>query len=190
MNNNLYDNLSKYGKFMYNLTYNFGTWLIKHRWLYYLLACTWGIIMTLIGVIITIVTWPISWFTKKVRFEKYHWIYKLHIGPQGWGGCEMGLMFFRDQENNESLNKHEFGHTFQNCLLGPLFPILVGIPSAIRYWYREIVYLIDKKKYFKLPAYDAIWFELSATNTGITNTKYLEEKEAEKALKKAIKAGK
>ena len=51
----------------------------------------------------------------------------------------MGLMFLRDHNSSVSyINPHEFGHTFQNCLLGPLFPFMVAIPSAIRYWLREI----------------------------------------------------
>ena len=33
----------------------------------------------------------------------------------------------------EGIDWHEFGHTFQNCLFGPLFPLIVAIPSAIRY---------------------------------------------------------
>lgn len=45
----------------------------------------------------------------------------------------MGLMFVRDQKSIESVNAHEFGHTFQNCLLGPLMLFVVSLPSAIRY---------------------------------------------------------
>ena len=33
---------------------------------------------------------------------------------------------------------HEFGHSFQNAILGPFMIFLVSIPSAIRYWYQTI----------------------------------------------------
>ena len=65
-------------------------------------------------------------------------------------------------KSTNSLNKHEFGHTFQNTLLGPFFPILVGIPSAIRYWYQAIRTKQGKQN----KAYDSIWFEDAATQCG------------------------
>lgn len=81
----------------------------------------------------------------------------------------MGLMFLRDTTSINSVDKHEFGHTFQNCLLGPLFPFLVAIPSATRYWIQEI--RCRKGKGHLNKPYDSIWFELSATDIGteITN---------------------
>ena len=36
---------------------------------------------------------------------------------------------------------------------------IVMIPSAVRYWYREYIYRKDRERYYKLPDYDAIWFE-------------------------------
>ena len=46
----------------------------------------------------------------------------------------MGLMFVRDRKSwGSELNQHEFGHTFQNCLFGPLMLFLVSLPSATRY---------------------------------------------------------
>ena len=72
----------------------------------------------------------------------------------------MGTMFLRDNSNYIiSTNNHEYGHTFQNAILGPFFIFIVAIPSAIRYWYREF----SKKTQ---PDYDAIWFEGSATEIG------------------------
>ena len=104
------------------------------------MACTWGIIMTAIGLIITLILGFVKIFIpKKIIFERYYWIYSITVGPQWWGGCEMGLMFLRDHNSSVNyINPHEFGHTFQNCLLGPLFPFMVAIPSAIRYWLRKI----------------------------------------------------
>lgn len=116
--------------------------------------------MTLLGLIITLV---LLIFGKKPK--KHKGIYYIEVG-KGWGGLEMGLMFLCSENPSEHLKNHETGHTYQNALLGPLFPILVGIPSAIRYWYREIVYKINTKKYYNLPKYDDIWFEGSASDIG------------------------
>ena len=104
------------------------------------MACTWGIIMTAIGLIITLILGILKIFIpKKIIFERYYWIYSITVGPQWWGGCEMGLMFLRDHGSSaDYINPHEFGHTFQNCLFGPLFLLMVAIPSTTRYWLREI----------------------------------------------------
>ena len=58
---------------------------------------------------------------------------------------------------------HEFGHSLQNCLWGPLFPFVIAIPSATRYWYRDIS---AKKGNKPTTDYDAVWFEGQATEWG------------------------
>lgn len=74
----------------------------------------------------------------------------------------MGTMFLRDNSNYISTNNHEYGHTFQNAILGPFFIFIVAIPSAIRYWYQEI----RRRQYKHTTDYDLIWFEGSATDIG------------------------
>lgn len=164
---------SKIGTFMFNLCAKWTQFLVKHRWLYYLLACTWGIIMTVLGLIITAVLAIVKIFIPQryIIFSPYHWIYSIATGPEYWGGCEMGLMFLRDRcPDDEHTNAHEFGHTFQNCLLGPLFPFIVAIPSATRYWLRE--WFPDKE----WAPYDSAWFEDAATQCGYWVVKKLQEK--------------
>lgn len=55
---------------------------------------------------------------------------------------------------------HEYGHSIQNIIFGPLFPFVIGIPSALRYWYREL-----NSEKITTP-YDAIWFEGWASKLG------------------------
>lgn len=164
---------SKVGSFMFNLCAKWTKFILKHRWLYYLMACTWGIIMTILGLIITLILGIVKIFIpKKVIFKRYYWIYSITVGPEWWGGCEMGLMFLRDHNSSVNyINPHEFGHTFQNCLLGPLFPFIVAIPSAIRYWLREI---FPKKIW---APYDSAWFEDAATQCGIYAVRILSQKQ-------------
>lgn len=57
------------------------------------------------------------------------------------------------------LLEHEFGHSIQNCFLGPLFLAYVMIPSVIRFWYRELNHVTE-------PSYDYAWFEQQATMFG------------------------
>ena len=164
---------SKVGSFMFNLCAKWTKFILKHRWLYYFMACTWGIIMTILGCLITIILAIVKIFIpKKIIFERYYCIYSITVGPEWWGGCEMGLMFLRDHNSSVNyINPHEFGHTFQNCLLGPLFPFMVAIPSAIRYWLREI---FPKKIW---APYDSAWFEDAATQCGVYAVRILSQKQ-------------
>lgn len=120
--------------------------------------------MTFVGAVVTIALAIAMMFGGSVSFERYLWIYRAKAGPDYWGGFETGLMFVRDHKSADSVDKHEFGHTFQACLLGPLMIFAVSLPSAIRYWVRELKY--SKKGLKPATDYDAAWFEDSATQCG------------------------
>ena len=117
-----------------------------NKFFYYFLSCTWGIVMTLIGAIIT--------FFLVCTGHKVH----RHAGGfytevgYGWGGLELGLFFLCGRSSSKHLKDHEFGHSLQNCIWGPLFPFIIAIPSAIRYW-------LIKWKIIHVKNYDDIWFE-------------------------------
>lgn len=133
--------------------------LIFKRTLFYILSCTWGSIMTAIGLVALLITLPFG------KFGIYHGrIYK-RIG-KNWGGVELGCFFLCDKSAGEHTLAHEAGHGLQNCIWGPLFPFVIAIPSAVRYWYREFLRRHNKEKYVLLPDYDAIWFEGQATKWG------------------------
>ena len=151
---------SKIGLFMFNICAKWTRFLCKHRALYYLLSLTWGLIMSLVGFFITAALGIAKIFSKDITFKKYNWVYSISVKPDYWGGFDTGLMFVRDMKSSSSVDAHEFGHTFQNCLLGPLFPFLVAIPSACRWWAREL----NKKKQWN--AYDSAWFEDAASQCG------------------------
>ena len=72
-------------------------------------------------------------------------------------------MFSIHGEKNYSVVPHEYGHSIQNLWWGWLMPFVICIPSAVRYWYREIRYAIGKPPKTK---YDDIWFEGQATKLG------------------------
>lgn len=96
--------------------------------LYYILNCTWGCIMTLIGAVVALALICVGKKPKKHAGATY-----FNVG-KSWGGVELGMFFLTDSHNSEHTRNHEFGHSLQNCLWGPLLPFVVCIPSAIRYW--------------------------------------------------------
>lgn len=104
---------------------------------YIILQWTWGIIQTFAGLVMFLIS---------VR-EK-HSFYKGAIATF-WKrpfGISLGMFIFippkarfynpdkydlKDEEIRERLLVHEYGHTYQSLILGPLFIPVVGIPSAI-----------------------------------------------------------
>lgn len=143
--------------------------------LYYILACTYGFIMTVSGLVVSCVLYLVKLFVKdknKIIFKLYNLVYSISIGNDLWGGCDFVLCFLRDYKSSCSLDAHEYGHTFQNCLFGSLFLFLVAGPSATRWWIRYL----NKNKNKKFAPYDSIWFEDAATQCGLYANTYFNTK--------------
>ena len=151
---------TKLGSLMFNLTNKLAKPLSKSRFLYYFLNFTWGIVMTFMGLLITLVL-----LISGKKPKKHERVWYFEVGEY-WGGVNFGVMFLAGKDPSKGLKSHEYGHSFQNAIFGPLFPLLIGIPSMIRYWYREIIWRTNREKYRELPKYDDIWFEGSATDIG------------------------
>lgn len=145
---------TKIGNFMYILLTILIKPLIKHRWLYWLLNFTWGILTTLCGLLISL-----TMIIVNHKPQKWCSVWYFEIA-KNWGGMEMGTMFLRDKTSYYTINNHEMGHTYQNAVLGPFFIFLVALPSAVRYWYRRL------KRNRVIKPYDLIWFEGNATDIG------------------------
>lgn len=126
---------------------------------FWVLSWTWGIIMTLIG---TIVIGVLRIFGYKPYRNQYGWA--CEIG-ENWGGLEIGPYCLVNKNPSQHTLDHEFGHALQNCYFGP-FMIFISLASAARYWYREYLVGIKKKKYSELNDYDGIWFENMASTWG------------------------
>ena len=126
---------------------------------FYLLSFTWGIVITLIGLIITFVLLTMG---KKPKKNYYGWYFEM---GENWGGCNFGCVSL--VANNPTLHdlSHEFGHAVQNCKFGPAMLFIV-LASAIRYWYRRYLRFVKNIPHAKLPPYDSIWFEKEATDIG------------------------
>lgn len=122
------------------------------------LSLTWGIIMTAIGFIATKVLNIMGYKTEPNLYG-----YRTKFG-KGWGGIDLGPYCIVSEDAGQHTWNHEFGHAIQNCYFGPLFPFIVAIPSACRYWH----FMEERKKGRgdQLPAYDDAWFEGQATKLG------------------------
>lgn len=133
---------------------------------YWVLSLTWGLPMTLLGLTTAVVLLCCG---KKPYPNMYGYYF---VVGKGWGGFNMGPISVVSKNPSRHTLNHEFGHSIQNCYLGPLLPFVVAIPSAVRYWYREWLVRSGRKKSYELPPYDSVWFEGTATSLG---NKYWEE---------------
>lgn len=140
---------------------------------YYLLTFTWGILTNICGVIAAMFFVPLFGADFKVIHGRF-----VFIGGDNWGGLSLGNFIFVSKAamryGTNTLN-HEIGHSLQNIFWGPLFLIVIGLPSALRYWYRETNYYKKNLKLHK--PYDAIWFEGQATSWGNAYVKASESEE-------------
>ena len=110
---------------------------------FWLMQCTWGIIMTLIGAIAAVGLILTGHKPKTMGPTIY-----FEVG-ENWGGVNFGPFFICNRNAPIHIKYHESGHGLQNLLYGPLFPFIVAIPSITRYWLREMPTRI-KKSIFNL----------------------------------------
>lgn len=131
---------------------------IKSKFLFYLLSLTWGLPLTLVGLVVSLVLIIAGY--KPIKYG-YGWYFEV---GEDWGGFEMGLCFLTCKDPGNYLRFHEYGHGMQNCYFGLITPFLITIPSAIRYWYREFKY--SRKHIAPKTGYYDIWFEKQASDVG------------------------
>ncbi len=104
---------------------------------YILLQSTWGILQTLFGLIVFL-------FHIKEPHHLYHGAVVTEWNAKS--SISLGLFIFvtrepyfyeklKDRYTKEDLSKrllvHEYGHTIQSLILGPLYLIVMGIPSTL-----------------------------------------------------------
>ncbi|TFE00599.1 hypothetical protein [Jeotgalibacillus salarius] len=125
-------------------------------YLFWLIQLSWGLLINLLGLFIAIILMCTG--IKPKRFN--HAIY-FEVGEK-WGGVNFGGFFFVQKHASVRLKSHEYGHSFQNLLLGPFMVFAVTIPSSIRYHVRNH----KNKKGYTLKPYDDFWCESWATRLG------------------------
>ena len=131
--------------------------LAKHNIFYYLLQFTWGIIMNIVGGVMALFMLITGHKPHKFGPAIY-----FQLKEKDGYGFSLG-MFFVIGKTADVLKEHEFGHTLQNIIYGPIAPFIVYIPSVIRYQYFNFKYW---KKGLNSPDYNRIWFEKQASLFG------------------------
>ena len=124
---------------------------------YWTLSFTWGIIMTLVGIIASI---GLLFMGKKPERNQYGFVFKI---GKGWGGLSLGPFAIVSEDASQHTLNHEFGHSIQNCQYGFLM-VAITLASVFRYHYRN--WIKKHKPNQTLPPYDSIWFEGEASDLG------------------------
>ena len=84
------------------------------------LQCTWGVCQTIVGAIVFL-----------IFIKEKHCLFKGSIATK-WSldsGVSLGLFIFTDKDGN--LLEHEYSHTVQSLLLGPLYLPIIVLPSLL-----------------------------------------------------------
>lgn len=105
--------------------------------IYRMWQCTWGILQTLLGLLLFLLHY-------KNRHFNYHGAIVTVWGTKS--SISLGMFVFVTpkpyfaekfegqigvEELSHRLLVHEYGHTIQSLILGPLYLILIGIPSTL-----------------------------------------------------------
>lgn len=148
---------------------------MKKQAVFFVLSLLWGFPMTLIGAVVAFALILVG-----EKPERHGWCWYFTVG-ENWGGVSLGCVFLvdnRGNRDNQHTKNHEFGHALQNAMFGPFMPFLVGIPSAIRYWYRELRYY--RRGRVPKTNYEDIWFEKQASLLGTKMIRILSNEGGEK----------
>lgn len=105
--------------------------------LYVVIQCTWGILQTSLGFIV---------FLINIKNKHYFYHGAIITERNVPSSVSLGLFVFTttnpmkdkriknripDEELSKRLLVHEYGHTIQSLILGPLYLIIIGIPSTL-----------------------------------------------------------
>ncbi len=90
---------------------------------YVILQCSWGCFQTLAGFVcfLRYASCPHTWFHGAI-----------HTQWNREDGISLGLFIFTPEKEDASdrrMTVHEYGHTIQSLMLGPLYLFVIGIPS-------------------------------------------------------------
>ena len=90
--------------------------------LYVLGQCTWGLFQTLAGAVVCLACRGCPRGVHRGAVVT-RW--------RGQKGLSLGLFIFLPQGDDDRLLAHEYGHTRQSLLLGPLYLAVIGLPSVV-----------------------------------------------------------
>lgn len=107
------------------------------RLLYFIVQCTWGFLQSLLGFVI---------FLLHIKNKHYFYHGAIITEWEDKSSVSLGLFVFitkepyfyeklKDQYSKDELSNrllvHEYGHTIQSLILGPLYLVIMGVPSTL-----------------------------------------------------------
>lgn len=113
-----------------------------------LIFWTWCLPQTLLGWLLK----GLYVFFGGISKEHGYGVAKLYIVRGMLTGVSLGRYIFLNRDHRDEtgyLVKHEFGHTLQSFIFGPLYLVVIGIPS-VTWSIAAIFSQTIKDKYFKL----------------------------------------
>jgi len=87
--------------------------------------------------------------------EKYKTATVYYIDSKFMFGASLGeyILIHKDWSNMKKTIKHEYGHTLQSYMFGPLYLLIIGLPSVIQNILSSIFYKLGKpemhRNYYK-----------------------------------------
>lgn len=146
--------------------------------LYFIWQWTWGVLQSSLGLVN---------FMLHIRDKHYFYHGAVITEWQDKSSVSLGMFvfvtsqpFFYDklkseytmEELSQRLLVHEYGHTIQSLILGPLYLILIGIPSTL--W--GFLPSLNKKRKIERLSYFSFFTEKWANNLGekVTGQKSME----------------
>ncbi|HOO22161.1 MAG TPA: hypothetical protein PKY53_00565 [Clostridia bacterium] len=110
------------------------------EFLHYLIQFTWALPQNILGFILTRKY-------RKNRNEKF-FTSRVYYHSENWGGISLGMFIVlngdRDEEWVSTSKVHEYGHTIQSLFLGPLYLLVIGLPSLV--WCNAKKYVALRKE--------------------------------------------
>ncbi len=95
------------------------------KFLFYLIQFTWGLPQNILGFL----------FSRKYKKVENFFGANVYYHNENWGGVSLGIFIImsgmRDKKWTDSVKVHEYGHTIQSLILGPLYLLVIGLPSMI-----------------------------------------------------------
>ena len=101
-----------------------------------ILFWTWCLPQTLLGLVLKLI-----YRAKKQDFYGY----TIYVSNKMLGGISLGKYIIVGKYPNTHLVKHEYGHQKQSFMLGPLYLLVIGLPSLIWCW---VIYPLTNKNYY------------------------------------------
>ena len=95
------------------------------KWLFRAVQWTWGLPQTLLGLLVLLAHWD-------CRREEHRGAVAVRWGRPT--GLSLGMFLFLPPSEDRWYLLHEYGHSLQSLLLGPLYLPLVALPSV--FWCR------------------------------------------------------